>query len=364
MAWLIKDFDVTNRLMFPQPPSSYTATSLGRDLVWLGERQDVPVAVLKSGQRQVRGVLLHMHGNGEDLGRAYPFLCELREVLDVHVVAVEYPGYGLCPGTPNESGCNRNARLAYDYVTKELGCPPDRVVLLGQSIGSGVATQLAASLAQHGTQIGALVLLSPFLSIKALAKSLVGPVLANMALNRFNNQRNIAHVTAPTLFIHGRQDELIPCEHSTVLHELSPAAIKYLRLLEGAGHNNLDAAQVLSFIAAFFDLARIPLGDVELNQHALRALQGPQSPLITSVSAMLFASSASSTSSTSCMERDDNGHEPSEVAPSCSSAVCGQSLSAARRVGRIAATTLSTLIGATLALVEFDGSERVDSTTM
>lgn len=98
--------------------------------------------------------------------------------------------------------------MAFDFLTQQCGVAPERIVLYGRSIGTGTACHLAATLQQmRGATVGALMLQSPFLSIKALARSLVGR-WANLMWNRFNNEAELAHCRCPLFILHGRHDQV------------------------------------------------------------------------------------------------------------------------------------------------------------
>src|SRR5438132_953241 len=112
-------------------------------------------------------VVAYFHGNGEDLADSVPMVSLLRS-LGMGVLAVEYPGYGIAGGTPSEQGAYAAAQSALDWLRAESGVDAGRVVLLGQSLGSGVATEMA----KRG--LGArMVLVSPFTSVADMARRLV-----------------------------------------------------------------------------------------------------------------------------------------------------------------------------------------------
>jgi abhydrolase domain-containing protein 17 len=90
------------------------------------------------------------------------------------------------------------------------------IIVWGRSIGTGPATEIAALYSEQNKPLGGLILQSPYLSIKSLAKTLVGSVVGSMILNRFNNRKRIKQCKSPVLVIHGEEDQLIPLEHAKV----------------------------------------------------------------------------------------------------------------------------------------------------
>ena len=67
---------------------------------------------------------MYLHGNAEDLGLSHDLLKAFRDFLNVHVLGVEYPGYGPVPGNPCEGGVNRHTRAAFNFLTQKLRIPP------------------------------------------------------------------------------------------------------------------------------------------------------------------------------------------------------------------------------------------------
>merc|ERR1719447_269347 len=105
----------------------------------------------------------------------------MRECFQVHVLAVEYPGYGICPGKADEDGIIANANAAMRFVTDTLNWPCDAIKLVGCSMGTGLCVALAARY-----RVAGLVLVSPFTSIRDVFRTHVGP-LADMVTDCFRS---------------------------------------------------------------------------------------------------------------------------------------------------------------------------------
>lgn len=108
----------------------------------------------------------------------------------------------------------------YDYVKEKLGCHDSQMIIVGRSIGSGVATLLASTRPRSG----ALFLVSAYTSIHHILadkvpKSLcfVLPLLKCAVVNYFDNLSLIRTVSMPTFFLHGQRDQVIPFAHSQQL---------------------------------------------------------------------------------------------------------------------------------------------------
>jgi hypothetical protein len=163
-------------------------------------------------------IVVFYHANAEDLADARYFCQRLNLLLDVgltdqcYILIVEYPGYSLYQGDPNEERVISDIEPIYSFVTQVMNFLPEDLVVIGRSLGSGPATYMAS---QH--RCGALVLISPFTSIQSVVRNNYGHLLSRLVKDRFNNEERISNVNCPVLFIHGKEDELIPDEESRKL---------------------------------------------------------------------------------------------------------------------------------------------------
>jgi pimeloyl-ACP methyl ester carboxylesterase len=170
-----------------------------------------------SKKEEANKLIIYFHGNAENMDSeaSIKLVRGLQMDLDVHFVLVEYPGYGMYKGKPNAPQIESNALDVFDYFKEQ--CNSDQIIIIGRSMGSGPATYVA-----HIRNIGALVLISAFMSIKGVVKNLFG-FLKLFVKERFRNIERIRSVKAPCLFIHGEDDELIPYWHSERLIQNCPA---------------------------------------------------------------------------------------------------------------------------------------------
>ena len=176
-------------------------------------------------------VVLYFHGNGDALaGLAGRF----REITQdgTGLVALSYRGYGGSSGRPTEQGLRLDAEAAHAFASARYDA--ERIVVWGFSLGSGVATALAAD---H--PIGKLVLEAPFTSITDVAAAAF-PFLPVRLLIRdeFRSDRRMARVRAPLLIMHGAQDLTISMELSQRLFALANRPKQFVCFPEG-GHNDL-----------------------------------------------------------------------------------------------------------------------------
>jgi len=144
------------------------------------------------------------------------------------ILDMDYPGYGLSEGPPSEDGCYHAAQLAYDFLRNEQGMSPERIVALGQSLGSGPSTWIAAE-----KEVAGLVLISPFKStFQVLTQRQILP------FDKFDNLKRMKRVEAPLLLIHGTVDDVVPFAHGETLFAAHLGEKKFVAV-EGAGHVDL-----------------------------------------------------------------------------------------------------------------------------
>ena len=153
-------FLLQRALLFPAPREA--AALIGK-----GEILQVPggTPMLWRPAAGTGPVVVHFHGNGEQIA-SEAWLGEELARRGVSFAAVEYPGYPRAAGVPSEEGIVAAAEKALQHLTTTMGVSPERVVLSGQSLGTGVAVVLASR--GWGTRTA---LLSPYTSLPAVAAS-------------------------------------------------------------------------------------------------------------------------------------------------------------------------------------------------
>ena len=177
-------------------------------------------------------VVLFLHGNAGNASHRLEDAVRLAN-LGTNVFLLSYRGYGKSEGSPSEQGVYTDGRSALTYLQLELGFTVDRTVILGRSIGSAVAVEIAQDIPVAG-----LVLVSAFSSGRDFARVHGLSWMAWLTGEPFHSIEKISRVTAPVLFIHGEQDDIVPIELGRKLFEACPSP-KTWRSLPGAGHNDL-----------------------------------------------------------------------------------------------------------------------------
>jgi uncharacterized protein len=145
---------------------------------------------------------------------------------------MHYRGYGGSAGTPSEAALVADALMLFDRVHADH----PRITVVGRSLGSGVAVQLAAA-----RPVAQLVLVTPYASLLELgvAQFPFLPVRWLMR-DRFESARHAPRVTAPTRLVVAEHDEVIPRRSSEALHQSFRDGVATLRVLAGTGHNTVS----------------------------------------------------------------------------------------------------------------------------
>jgi alpha-beta hydrolase superfamily lysophospholipase len=180
--------------------------------------------------RNPRGVILYFHGNaGSLLGWGEVATDFLEQGFDVLIQ--DYRGYGKSTGSISEKALQRDAQLIYNSLRKVY--QENEIIIYGRSIGSGVATPLAA-----GNNPGLLILESPFYNLPDLAGSYFPWFPKSLIRFRFRNDVHIQQVACPVILFHGDQDEVIDVSGSYRLKEKCKEGDRLI-IIQGGHHNDL-----------------------------------------------------------------------------------------------------------------------------
>lgn len=238
------------RLLFPASPARVAPSVAG-----LADMGEVSIET-PDGERLVawwkppepgRALVLYFHGNGGSLwnrrGRVRLLGADGRGVL-----IVSYRGYSGSTGTPSEAGLRIDARAARDWLRSFA---PDRIVLYGESLGTGVAVRLATE-----SPVGGVVLDAPYTSTADVAKGVYWYLpVALLMRDQFRSIDLIGDLKVPLLVMHGEADAIIPIALSELLFKAANEPKRYLRL-PGVDHVSILEAGGIEAVRSF-------LGEVE-----------------------------------------------------------------------------------------------------
>lgn len=183
-----------------------------------------------------RRALIYFHGNAGNISHRLADLLKLAR-MNLNVLGVGYRGYGASTGAPSEAGIYQDGHAALHFIIEEKGFDRGQIYLLGRSIGSTVAVEIAQKVALAGV-----ILVTPLTTAKAVAKANGLGILSALAGDAFNNSGKIPELSAPLLIIHGTRDEIIPFRLGRELFNQAPAPKEFVAI-EGAGHNDISLAE-------------------------------------------------------------------------------------------------------------------------
>jgi abhydrolase domain-containing protein 13 len=172
-----------------------------------------------AGVARTRPTVLFLHSNAGNLSHRIPNIRELVETCHFNVFILSYRGYGRSDGTPSEEGLKRDAAAALRYLATagRADVDPNRIVVLGRSLGGAVGIWLAANFPEW---CAALLVENAFTSVPDMV-DVVLPALKRvkwLSRNTWDNVKEIERVTVPILFLSSSKDELVPPAHMRALH--------------------------------------------------------------------------------------------------------------------------------------------------
>ncbi len=246
------------RLLYPAPQSDAYAPAEGT-LLTLTARDGAVVHATELAGPKDAPVVVYFHGNGVAMGDE---LWMAREFVrrGVGVVLAEYRGYGLSARKgnpdPSEEGLYADAEAVLSALAAR-GVGPKRIALFGESLGTGVAVEMAAR-----GRASSVVLITPYTSIPEVASRLAfGLPVRVLMRERFDSLTKAPRVQVPALVVHGTSDAIVPYDMGAKLATTLPQA--RLITVESGGHNDLflgEGARIFDEVADFIRSSAHPPG--------------------------------------------------------------------------------------------------------
>lgn len=197
----------------------------------VAERRDAGGLADEPGQGALTaGAVIYFGGNAEEVDRSAD---DYAAAFPRHAIyLMNYRGYGGSDGSPSEAALHRDAAALYEYVASRHGS----IVVIGRSLGSGVAVRLAVS-----NRVDRLILITPFDSIVNVARGLFPWLpLGILMRDRYDSYRSAPRVAAKTLVIAAERDEIIPPPLTDALcRAFSPERLSRVTIA-GADHNDVS----------------------------------------------------------------------------------------------------------------------------
>lgn len=172
-----------------------------------------------------RGVVLFCHGNAGNISHRLPYL-EIFGRMGLSTFIFDYRGFGESEGKPTEQGTYLDAGAAWNYLVKKRKVAPERIVILGESMGGAIAAWLA-----QAHRPAALILQSAFTSLPDVASQLY-PLFPARWLARYGygTKEYIRRADCPILVVHSSEDEIVPYSHGRKLYDLAREPKEFLEL--------------------------------------------------------------------------------------------------------------------------------------
>ena len=159
--------------------------------------------------------ILYFHGNAGDLTNRVHKLNELNK-FNVNILIISWRGFSGNPGKPTEENLYNDARKSVLWLN-EAGVKNKNIILYGESLGTGVATELG-----QNNSFSGIVLESPFTSIADAAKIYYPYLPVNLLLkDRYDSIKKIKNIKIPILIMHGKKDNIVPFFMGEKLYQMA-----------------------------------------------------------------------------------------------------------------------------------------------
>lgn len=217
----------------PYPSGNWNPARLGFEDAWFESSDGTQLHGWFVPHARPHGIALFFHGNAGNITDRASVLRELHDRHQLSVMTFDYRGFGRSEGQPSEYGILKDARAARAWLAKRTGVDEQDIVLIGRSLGGGVAVDLAAKDGARG-----LVLASTFTSLPAVGAHHISWLPTKLLMsNRLNSLAKIKKYNGPLLQSHGDADQVVPYELGQKLFEAAPEPKQFVTIV-GAGHND------------------------------------------------------------------------------------------------------------------------------
>lgn len=205
--------------------------------------------------KHAKGTVVHFHGNAQNMSAHWQLVSWLPQ-RGFNVFVFDYRGYGASEGSPEPKGVFEDSNAALNYVRLRKDVDPERLVVLGQSLGGANAIAIVGSGNRSG--IKAIAIEAAFFSYSSIANDKISGSGA-LVDDTYSADRYVAKLAPiPLLLLHGTSDPVIPYAHSLRLFDKAREPRKMLTI-EGAGHIEALTArfgvQYQEALLEFFDIA-------------------------------------------------------------------------------------------------------------
>ncbi|OCK95464.1 alpha/beta-hydrolase [Cenococcum geophilum 1.58] len=226
-------------------PSQFGITDFEELMIPTPDGESLSAFFIRPSNKQLarNTTLLMFHGNAGNIGYRLPIARILEEDMGCNVLMLQYRGYGLSTGTPNEKGLMIDAQTGLDYIRQRAELRGTCIVLYGQSLGGAVSIGIASRNQKEG-DIAGIILENTFTSIRKLIPSAFPPAryLAPLCHQIWPSEETLSQITnIPILFLSGLKDEIVPPSHMAQLFRVCQSEVKVWREFPNGSHNDTVA---------------------------------------------------------------------------------------------------------------------------
>ncbi|TWT48375.1 alpha/beta hydrolase [Botrimarina hoheduenensis] len=244
---LIMSF-LERRLVYPAPALTRSDWSPAQSSeptapheVWIASDDGVEVHGWFYERPDAGHAVLYCHGNAEQVADNDTLMRRVRKELNADVLIFDYRGYGKTRGRadhpappPTERGVIADGLAAQHWLAEKTGRSPDEIVLIGRSLGGGVATALAAK-----AGAGALLLQDTFTRLPDVAANRYPWLPVSLVMqNRYDSLAGLSRYRGPLLVSHGNKDRVVPFSHAQQLYNACPSPQKRYLPQPTRGHDD------------------------------------------------------------------------------------------------------------------------------
>ena len=159
--------------------------------------------------------ILFLHGNAGSLENRIHKINHFND-MDVNFLIISWRGFSGNKGQPTEEGLYKDAKSGVDWL-KNKGIRKENIIIYGESLGTGVATEIA-----QNNNFAGVILESPFTSMVAAGKSKYPIFPIKLLLkDKYESDKKIQNIKSPILIMHGEDDKIVPFWMGKKLYELA-----------------------------------------------------------------------------------------------------------------------------------------------
>lgn len=224
-------------------PSDYQLNTTQE--IFLYTDDNIKIHVWYNNENNTDKMFLFLHGNAGNISNRIHYLKSILKTKSNFTI-LSWRGYGKSHGKPSFEGLVNDAKTAVRFL-ENTGHKAENIILVGESLGTGVATKLATEKKFRG-----LLLISPYTSIADLAQETFFFIPVRKLLkHNFDNISHIDKIQSAVLITHGNNDTVIPHEHSKKLLNSANHPKKFI-LYDGKSHNDLPSEDLIREAYIFF----------------------------------------------------------------------------------------------------------------